>query len=153
MIQIEGDITKSSTAEKIIDHFKGGRADLVICDGAPDGSFFVPLPRSRAEHFLWQSPVYTISTSLCKRSSCSPSVLPLPNQKIADDRKQALNITLHVLRPGGVFIAKIFRGRDVTLLYDQLRCFFEKVTCAKPRSSRNSSMGSSPLLHPSTIES
>ena len=54
---------------------------------------------------------------------------------------QALNITLHVLRPGGIFIAKIFRGRDVTLLYDQLRCFFERVTCAKPRSSRNSSMG------------
>ena len=54
---------------------------------------------------------------------------------------QALNITLHVLRPGGTFIAKIFRGRDVTLLYDQLRCFFERVTCAKPRSSRNSSMG------------
>lgn len=54
---------------------------------------------------------------------------------------QALNITLHVLRPGGNFVAKIFRGRDVTLLYDQLRCFFKTVTCAKPRSSRNSSMG------------
>lgn len=52
----------------------------------------------------------------------------------------ALNITLHVLRPGGTFVAKIFQGRDVTLLYDQLRCYFERVTCAKPRSSRNSSM-------------
>lgn len=52
----------------------------------------------------------------------------------------ALNITLNVLKPGGVFIAKIFRGRDVSLLYDQLGCFFERVTCSKPRSSRNSSM-------------
>ena len=53
----------------------------------------------------------------------------------------ALNITLHTLRPGGTFIAKIFRGRDVALLYDQLACFFKTVTCSKPRSSRNSSIG------------
>lgn len=36
MIEIEGDITKTSTAEQIISHFKGRRADLVVCDGAPD---------------------------------------------------------------------------------------------------------------------
>lgn len=61
---------------------------------------------------------------------------------------QALGITLHVLKPGGTFVAKIFRGRDVSLLYDQLGCFFESVTCSKPRSSRNSSMGAGlfPLL-------
>lgn len=34
---IEGDITKTSTAEQIIDHFMGAQADLVVCDGAPDG--------------------------------------------------------------------------------------------------------------------
>lgn len=33
---MEGDITSLSTAEAIIQHFKGKRADLVICDGAPD---------------------------------------------------------------------------------------------------------------------
>jgi hypothetical protein len=52
----------------------------------------------------------------------------------------ALNITTHVLKPGGCFVAKIFRGKDVTLLYSQLKVFFPKVTCAKPRSSRNSSI-------------
>ncbi|KAG9465647.1 hypothetical protein GDO78_017971 [Eleutherodactylus coqui] len=52
----------------------------------------------------------------------------------------ALNITTHVLRAGGTFVAKIFRGKDVTLLYSQLRIFFREVTCAKPRSSRNSSI-------------
>nr|XP_002127655.1 putative tRNA (cytidine(32)/guanosine(34)-2'-O)-methyltransferase [Ciona intestinalis] len=52
----------------------------------------------------------------------------------------ALNITTHVLKLGGTFVAKIFRGKDVTLLYAQLRLFFKKVTCAKPRSSRNSSI-------------
>ena len=39
-------------------------------------------------------------------------------------------------------MAKIFRGRDVTLLYSQLRCLFRRVCVAKPRSSRNSSMES-----------
>ncbi|XP_006894528.1 PREDICTED: putative tRNA (cytidine(32)/guanosine(34)-2'-O)-methyltransferase-like [Elephantulus edwardii] len=52
----------------------------------------------------------------------------------------ALNIATHVLKPGGCFVAKIFRGRDVTLLYSQLRVFFSSVVCAKPRSSRNSSI-------------
>ncbi|NWT80987.1 TRM7 methyltransferase, partial [Lanius ludovicianus] len=52
----------------------------------------------------------------------------------------ALNITTHVLKKGGTFVAKIFRGKDVTLLYSQLRLFFPDVTCAKPRSSRNSSI-------------
>ena len=41
--------------------------------------------------------------------------------------------------PGGCFVAKIFRGRDVTRIYSQLRVF-SSVLCAKPRSSRNSSI-------------
>lgn len=43
VIQIQGDITKYSTAEEIMSHFEGEKADLVICDGAPDGTcyFFI----------------------------------------------------------------------------------------------------------------
>ena len=52
----------------------------------------------------------------------------------------ALNLTLGVLRRGGKFVAKIFRGRDVDLIYAQLRTVFERVTVAKPRSSRASSL-------------
>lgn len=52
----------------------------------------------------------------------------------------ALNLALRVLKPGGKFVAKIFRGKDVDLIYSQLRCFFQKVHCAKPRSSRASSL-------------
>ena len=33
---LKGDITKLSTANKIVDHFSGEEADLVVCDGAPD---------------------------------------------------------------------------------------------------------------------
>ncbi len=52
----------------------------------------------------------------------------------------ALNLALCVLRPGGKFVAKIFRGRNVDLLFSQLRIFFERVVVAKPRSSRASSV-------------
>ncbi|KAL1970072.1 hypothetical protein VTN77DRAFT_6477 [Rasamsonia byssochlamydoides] len=52
----------------------------------------------------------------------------------------ALNLAIGVLRPGGKFVAKIFRGRDVDLIYAQLRTVFEKVSVAKPRSSRASSL-------------
>lgn len=52
----------------------------------------------------------------------------------------ALNIATHVLRPGGTLCAKIFRGKDTTLLYSQLQLFFSDVTVAKPKSSRNSSI-------------
>ena len=53
-----------------------------------------------------------------------------------------LNISLHILEQGGAFVAKIFRGKEVSLLYAQLKRFFEKVTCAKPKASRNSSFES-----------
>lgn len=52
----------------------------------------------------------------------------------------ALNLALCVLKPGGRFVAKIFRGKDVDLLYAQLKVVFEDVVVAKPRSSRASSV-------------
>lgn len=52
----------------------------------------------------------------------------------------ALNLALCVLKPGGKFVAKIFRGKDVDLLFAQLKIVFEGVRVAKPRSSRASSI-------------
>lgn len=52
----------------------------------------------------------------------------------------ALNLALCVLKPGGSFVAKIFRGKDVDLIYYQLKTVFESVVVAKPRSSRASSV-------------
>lgn len=54
----------------------------------------------------------------------------------------ALNITTFLLKPKGTFVAKVFRGRDISLLYAQLRIFFHDVCVAKPKSSRNSSLES-----------
>lgn len=53
----------------------------------------------------------------------------------------ALHITTHVLRRGGTFVAKIFRGKDVWLLTSQLEMLFRDVVITKPPSSRNSSIG------------
>eukprot|EP01090_Pellita_catalonica_P004855 TRINITY_DN14660_c0_g1_i1.p1 TRINITY_DN14660_c0_g1~~TRINITY_DN14660_c0_g1_i1.p1 ORF type:complete len:207 (-),score=38.71 TRINITY_DN14660_c0_g1_i1:34-654(-) len=106
--QIQGDITKLSTVEQIISHFKGELADLVVCDGAPD------------------------VTGLHDMDEYVQAQLLLA----------ALNITTHVLKKGGTFVAKIFRGKDVTLLYSKLKIFFPLVTIAKPKSSRNSSIES-----------
>lgn len=45
VIQLQGDITNTNTAQQIIAHFDNTQADLVVCDGAPDGmcltSFFI----------------------------------------------------------------------------------------------------------------
>jgi len=108
VVQLKGDITKRSTAEKIISYFDGGLADIVLSDGAPD------------------------VTGLHDVDEYVQAQLILA----------ALNITTHVLRKGGTFCAKIFRGKDVTLLYEQLKLFFTDVTVAKPKSSRNSSIES-----------
>lgn len=103
--QLQGDITKLATANRIVECIDG-RADLVVCDGAPD------------------------VTGLHDIDEYIQAQLLLA----------ALNITTHVLRLGGTFVAKIFRGKDISLLYSQLRLFFPLVTIAKPRSSRNSSI-------------
>lgn len=108
VIQLQGDITQVSTANTIIDYFKGESADLVVCDGAPD------------------------VTGLHEMDEYIQAQLLLA----------ALNITTHILKPGGSFLAKIFRGKDITLLYSQLKIFFPKVTVTKPLSSRNSSIES-----------
>lgn len=52
----------------------------------------------------------------------------------------ALTLAMKVLRPGGKFVAKIFRGRNVDIIFAQLKLVFQRVHIAKPRSSRASSI-------------
>lgn len=105
---LQGDITALSTAKSIIQHFQGQRAEIVVCDGAPD------------------------VIGLQEFDEYCQSQLLLA----------AINITTHVLATGGTFVAKIFRGRDVGLIYTQLKLLFESVICAKPTASRNASIES-----------
>ena len=106
VIQLQGDITSKDTADKIISLFEGTKADLVICDGAPDVTGLHDLDQYIQRQLLLS----------------------------------ALGISTRVLKQNGRFIAKIFRGLDITFLYSQLSVFFSKVICSKPKSSRNSSM-------------
>lgn len=108
VILIQGDITKHSTAQTIIDKFEGEKSDLVVCDGAPDVTGLHDIDEYVQSQLL-----------LC-----------------------ALNITTFLLKDGGTFVAKIFRGSNVSMLYAKLRIFFPSVTVAKPSSSRNSSIES-----------
>lgn len=52
----------------------------------------------------------------------------------------ALKITFQILKKHGTFVAKIFRGTDLSFLYSRLKIFFASVVCTKPSSSRNSSL-------------
>lgn len=52
----------------------------------------------------------------------------------------ALNISVLLLKEGGTFVAKVFRGKDIALLFKQVKRIFTNVYCAKPRSCRNSSI-------------
>lgn len=56
--------------------------------------------------------------------------------------KAALDITTNILEQGGSFVAKIFRGTDISQLVTQLRVYFESVRVIKPKSSRISSIES-----------
>ena len=103
---IQGDITSVETANSIIQHFQGQRAELVVCDGAPDVTGLHDIDEYIQGQLLLS----------------------------------AVNITTHVLCKNGTFVAKIFRGKDVQLLYSQLRLLFQRVSVAKPSSSRNSSI-------------
>lgn len=42
--QLQGDITKLSTAQDIIQYFDEEKVQLVICDGAPDGELVFSMP-------------------------------------------------------------------------------------------------------------
>lgn len=52
----------------------------------------------------------------------------------------ALNLSLHILRDDGTFVAKIFRGKDVEKMYSLFTQYFHMVTISKPKACRNSSI-------------
>lgn len=51
----------------------------------------------------------------------------------------ALALATSLLRPGGSFLAKVFRGEHIGKVYAHLLGLFGEVLCCKPRASRNSS--------------
>ncbi|KAG5487167.1 hypothetical protein CUR178_08179 [Leishmania enriettii] len=84
------------------------KADIVICDGAPDVTGMHELDEYLQHHLLLA----------------------------------ALHITTFVLRAGGCFLTKMFRGPNTAFLVAKSEVFFEQVRVVKPKSSRNASMES-----------
>ncbi|OII70758.1 methylase [Cryptosporidium ubiquitum] len=103
---IKGDITSQKTVNQILEYFQGKKADLVLCDGAPDVTGLHDIDEYIQNQLLISS----------------------------------LSITSKLMRKGGTFIAKIFRGENVSRIYQQMFYYFELVDCCKPESSRNSSL-------------
>jgi tRNA (cytidine32/guanosine34-2'-O)-methyltransferase len=54
----------------------------------------------------------------------------------------ALNISIRLLKEGGTFITKIFKGKHTNKIIQILLHFFKAVTVAKPRACRNASFES-----------
>lgn len=105
VIDIVGDITSQKTIDRVLSEFEGKKADLVVCDGAPDVTGLHDM-----DEFLQNQLLFA-----------------------------ALQITAKVLKDGGVFVAKVFRGENIPLLFTQLNVFFEEVYCPKPSASRSTS--------------
>jgi len=106
VVCIQGDITSIDTARQVIASFQGHKAELVVCDGAPDVTGLHDIDEYLQSQLL----------------------------------HSAIQISTHVLIEKGTFVAKIFKGRNLNLLYSQLRMLFHTVSIAKPFSSRHSSM-------------
>lgn len=125
-------LSQVSTAQEIIRHFEGQPADLVVCDGAPDGENLTCTPvflslRLPCLPWCFSSAVRSYSV-LCFYSYWTPWcgwVHPGSAPVGCEYRCvsvftcryvmscwqllvfQALNITTHVLKPGGTFVAKV----------------------------------------------
>lgn len=144
--RIQGDITSEATAQQIMAIFEGQKADLVVCDGAPDGLY------TPAVHEIMQmvapSPSHYQRLTFAPLSMCQESFIPsarhLAFERICilaaendgavvtglhdlDEWLQAqlllaaLAIAMEVLTKGGTFVAKIFTQGKADLLYSQVR--------------------------------
>ena len=128
---LKGDITHPSTIPRILDALDP--PSTTSPDSTTTTATTSPPPAAERK----QNPVDLVL------SDGAPDVTGLHDLDIYIQSQllsSALDLTLRILRPGGKFVAKIFRGKDCDLLYAQLRIFFERVTVAKPRSSRASSL-------------
>ena len=103
---LQGDITTIETSSEVIRRLGNAKADIVVCDGAPDVTGLHELDEY-VQHQLLLA---------------------------------ALNITTFVLREGGDFVAKMFRGPNTPFLCAKSEIFFREVSVVKPKSSRTASM-------------
>ncbi|KXZ46872.1 hypothetical protein GPECTOR_40g606 [Gonium pectorale] len=117
VVQLQGDITSEETARQASILAGGGRAQVI-------------------SHFHGQPADLVV----CDGAPDVTGLHDLDEYVQGQLLLAAVSIVCSVLRRGGTFVAKIFRGKDVALLYSQLKLLFPEVYIAKPKSSRNSSI-------------
>lgn len=153
IIMLQADITAASTVPKLLSALgcvsdSSGPSDpspSVPSSLVPSSSDPSSNPSSSSSPFGTSSSVYSSNTHLVDLvlSDGAPDVTGLYDFDIYIQREllfSALNLAVKVLRPGGTFVAKVFRGKDVDTIYASLSRVFELVHVAKPRSSRASSV-------------
>ena len=129
---LKGDITNPDTVSRIFS----------ALDPTKSGDHSLPTTKPEAEVTGGQNRSHPLVDLVL--SDGAPDVTGLHDFDIYIQSSllfSALNLAIRILRPGtGKFVAKIFRAKDCDLVYTQLSCFFKKVSVAKPRSSRASSL-------------
>ena len=140
VVQLRGDITSEQTATDIIEKFHGHKADLVVCDGAPDGLHFAQIyfnhTRAFSDRIACFRRVSTEPTYICCKQAEQLNVRTSSSASF-----QAFNISTFILREGGTFVSKVFLASDGVLLKCQMSAFFRRVAFFKPQASRATSSG------------
>ncbi|KAK8614715.1 hypothetical protein V6N13_068510 [Hibiscus sabdariffa] len=149
VIQVQGDITNARTAEVVIRHFDGCKADLVVCDGAPDVTGlhdmdeFVQSQLILAVSYiipLMLTCIYNGKLSSVNNSGCvmcldmnydNDSLYNLIGKSSGPGRNSVPYENLEI---------PCFDHESDPEWNDFLKLFFPVVTFAKPKSSRNSSI-------------
>ncbi|SBT76282.1 ribosomal RNA methyltransferase, putative [Plasmodium ovale] len=131
---IQGDITKGTTIDRILRCMEGGNA----CNGGN--------ARCRKDRVSYHDRKdYRVHYANAVVSDGAPDITGMND---IDEFIQSqlilssLKVCCSVLKIGGHFISKIFRGEHTGLLILHLNKFFERVYVCKPQSSRNKSLES-----------
>lgn len=145
---IQGDITKASTVQEILRCMKeGGAGNGMHDDSCEDDNFEGSAKNKRTDQADGQKaerknfPTYAHAVV----SDGAPDITGMND---IDEFIQSqlilssLKVCCSVLKIGGNFISKIFRGEHTGLLILHLNKFFERVYVCKPQSSRNKSLES-----------
>lgn len=150
IVMLRADITHPSTVTRLLEALDAPVRTPASTKAAQPPNEAAPPPANQLPSSSDQIPSSTSSTTLPSThhvdlllTDGAPDVTGLHDLDIyiqSSLLRSALALAMRVLRPGGTFVAKIFRGRDCDLLYAQLRCVFHDVRVAKPRASRASSL-------------
>ncbi|ANQ07395.1 Putative tRNA (cytidine(32)/guanosine(34)-2'-O)-methyltransferase [Plasmodium coatneyi] len=134
---IQGDITKASTVHEILRCMKEGEVGNGMGDGTVQGIDQLNGQNAERKNF----PTYAHAVV----NDGAPDITGMND---IDEFIQSqlilssLKVCCSVLKIGGNFISKIFRGEHTGLLILHLNKFFERVYVCKPQSSRNKSLES-----------